>query len=263
MVSPPHGATPTSGNIEISSEPTGSNVDAITINGLIHTYARRGQHIEVLRGVALRVERGAYISLVGPSGSGKSTLLAILGGLERPQLGNVVVGGTSLAGLSGDALAQFRLSTVGFVFQHFGLLDALTAAENVELALALAGIKRSNRRGRALELLDSVGLGARTDHRPFELSGGERQRVAIARAIANEPDIILADEPTGNLDVDSADAVIDLLGSLRREQGSTLVIVTHNPAIASLADTHYRLTDGLLVSAVDSHVEERSGHGVE
>ena len=261
-MSTPNGVTPTSGSIEIASDHTDSVGDAIAIDGLIHTYARRGQRIDVLRGVELRVQRGAYISLVGPSGSGKSTLLAILGGLERPQHGNVTVGGTSLSGLSGDALAQFRLSTVGFVFQHFGLLDALTAAENVELALALAGVNRSSRRRRALELLGNVGLGDRTAHRPFELSGGERQRVAIARAIANAPEIILADEPTGNLDVDSADAVITLLGSLRREQGSTLVIVTHNPAIAALADTHYRLTDGLLVSAIGPNVKQGADDGV-
>ncbi|MCU1490305.1 MAG: Cell division transporter, ATP-binding protein FtsE [Acidimicrobiaceae bacterium] len=221
----------------------------ILVEGLSHTYARRGSAVEVLRDVRLRVERGAYASLVGPSGSGKSTLLSVLGGLERPQSGTVVVGGTELTGLSGDALARFRRSTVGFVFQHFGLLDTLTASENVELALTLGGMSRAARRRRADELLGDVGLAGRAEHRPFELSGGERQRVAIARAIANEPEVILADEPTGNLDVDSAAAVAALLESLRDERGTTLVVVTHNPALAALADFHLRLVDGQLVGA--------------
>ncbi|HWD25113.1 MAG TPA: ABC transporter ATP-binding protein [Acidimicrobiales bacterium] len=262
MTSTPRDITPSSVSSVAGLEPSVSERAAIEIDGLFHTYARRGERIDVLRGVSLRVKPGAYISLVGPSGSGKSTLLSVLGGLERPQLGSVVVGGTVLTGLSGDALARFRLSTVGFVFQHFGLLDALTAAENIELALALAGANRATRRRRAVELLQSVGLGGRSDHRPFELSGGERQRVAIARAIANGPKIILADEPTGNLDVDSANAVMELLGSLRREQGTTLVIVTHNPVIAALAETHYRLTDGSLVSAADPQIEQRPDDGV-
>src|SRR5271154_1210217 len=165
------------------SEPT------VLVEGLSHRYVRRDSTLEVLRNVHLVMERGAYVSLVGPSGSGKSTLLAVLGGLERPQQGSVIVGGTSLSGLSGNDLAHFRLNTVGFVFQHFGLLEALTASENVELALSLAGVRRGVRRQRAVDLLGSVGLTHRANHRPLELSGGERQRVAIARAIANEPDI--------------------------------------------------------------------------
>jgi putative ABC transport system ATP-binding protein len=224
-----------------------SGTGAITIDGLSHTYVRRNSTIEVLSGVELHVDAGAYVSLVGPSGSGKSTLLAILGGLERPQTGVVIVGGTSLSGLSGDALARFRRTTVGFVFQHFGLLEAFTATENVEIALALAGVGRNDRHRKARDLLGSVGLSARVGHRPFELSGGERQRVAIARAIANEPEIILADEPTGNLDVGSAEGVVELLGALRAERGTTLVVVTHNPAIAALAEIRRRLVDGRLV----------------
>ncbi len=221
---------------------------AIEIDGLSHTYARRGSVVEVLRDANLRVDRGAYVSLVGPSGTGKSTLLAVLGGLERPQHGSVIVCGTSLSGLSGNDLAHFRLNTVGFVFQHFGLLEALTASENVELALSLAGVRRDVRRQRAVDLLGSVGLTHRIDHRPLELSGGERQRVAIARAIANEPEILLADEPTGNLDVASAEVVVELLATLRAERSTTLVVVTHNPAIAKLAESHYRIENGALVA---------------
>jgi ABC-type lipoprotein export system ATPase subunit len=223
----------------------------IVVEGLSHTYHRRETSIEVLRDVALRVEHGEYVSLVGSSGSGKSTLLAVLGGLERPQTGSVAVAGTDLAGLSGDELARYRRTTVGFVFQHFGLLEALTALENVELALTLTGMPLGARRRRSSDLLGSVGLAERLDHRPFELSGGERQRVAIARAIANEPELILADEPTGNLDVESAEAVAALLESLRDERGCTVVVVTHNPAMAALADRHFALVDGSLVRADD------------
>jgi putative ABC transport system ATP-binding protein len=219
---------------------------SIAVADLSHTYTRRHESLEVLKRVDLLVEPGSYVSLVGPSGSGKSTLLAILGGLERPQSGQVVVEGTDLVGLSGDELAAYRRTTVGFVFQHFGLLDALTALENVELALTLTGRPRGERRRRSIDLLGSVGLAARIDHRPYELSGGERQRVAIARAMANEPALILADEPTGNLDTDSATAVADLLSALRYERGCTLVVVTHNLAMAARADRQFALDDGHL-----------------
>ena len=224
-----------------------SGTGSIAIDNLSHTYLRRGSPINVLSGVELHVDPGAYVSLVGPSGSGKSTLLAILGGLERPQSGNVAVGGTNLSGLSGDDLAYFRRTTVGFVFQHFGLLEAFTASENVEIALAFAGVARNARHRQARDLLGSVGLAARVDHRPFELSGGERQRVAIARAIANEPQVILADEPTGNLDVGAAEAVAELLSTVRTARATTLIVVTHNPAMAALAAIRRRIVDGRLV----------------
>jgi putative ABC transport system ATP-binding protein len=238
------------------SEPT------VLVEGLSHRYVRRDSTLEVLRDVHPVMERGAYVSLVGSSGSGKSTLLAVLGGLERPQSGRVTVAGTDLASLSGDGLALYRRKTVGFVFQHFGLLEALTAVENVELALTLNGVSSSVRRHRAAELLGDVGLAARLSHRPHELSGGERQRVAIARAIANDPDLILADEPTGNLDVEAAETVADLLSSLRRDRGCTLVVVTHNPAMASHADTHYALRDGRLAEVAMQVADSRgrSGH---
>lgn len=189
------------------------------------------------------------MSLVGSSGSGKTTLLSLLGGLERPQTGSVVVGGHDLTALSGDGLAAYRRSTVGFVFQHFGLLDALSAVENVELALTLSGTRRHRRRLRAAELLEGVGLAERLTHRPAQLSGGERQRVAIARALANQPALILADEPTGDLDEETATTVADLLGSVRVEQGCTVLVVTHSAALAARAERRISLSAGRLTTA--------------
>ena len=173
---------------------------SIVVEGLGHRYASRSDTVTVLDGLDLVVDGGAHVALTGASGSGKSTLLCVLGGLESPQVGSVTVAGHDLAGLDREALARFRRDTVGFVFQHFGLLDALTASENIELACALAGVGVAERRRRAAELLAAVGLEPRGGHRPLELSGGERQRVAIARALANRPRLVLADEPTGNLD---------------------------------------------------------------
>jgi putative ABC transport system ATP-binding protein len=219
---------------------------AVEVEALSHRYVRREGTLEVLGDVSMVMEPGAYFSLVGASGSGKSTLLAVLGGLERPQAGRVVVTGIDLVSLNGDELAHYRRTAVGFVFQHFGLLEALTALENVELALTLNGVGPSRRRRRAADLLGDVGLAARMSHRPYELSGGERQRVAIARAIANEPDLILADEPTGNLDVESAHVVADLLASVRSDRGCALLVVTHNPTMAALADSHFALVGGRL-----------------
>lgn len=201
----------------------------------------------VLRDVSLDIGEGEYVSLVGPSGSGKTTLLSLVGGLDRPQDGEIRVGGHDLHTLSGDGLARFRRDTVGFVFQHFGLLEALTARENVELALTLAGVASpKGRRRQATTLLERVRLGRRLDHRPPELSGGERQRVAIARAIANSPRILLADEPTGDLDDDTASDVGDLLEQLRHEDGCTLLVVTHQRQLAARAERHLSLGRGRL-----------------
>jgi putative ABC transport system ATP-binding protein len=194
--------------------------------------------------VAFDVPAGEYATVTGPSGAGKSTLLSILGGLERPQSGQVEVAGHDLSALKGDELAAYRRTTVGFVFQHFGLLDALTAAENVELACTLAGMRGGERRRRAAQLWDDVGRAPRAAHRPGQLSGGERQRVAIARALANEPRLVLADEPTGNLDEASAERVIELLERLPRERGCTLVVVTHNHALAARGGRKLSLHDG-------------------
>lgn len=212
------------------------------VRGVGHRYGA----VTVLDGLDLDLPAGGYLALMGASGAGKSTALALIGGLERPQRGTVVVGGQALDRLAGDALADYRRRTVGFVFQHFGLLETLTALENVELALALDGVGRMERRARARELLAAVRLGGREEHRPSALSGGERQRVAVARALANRPRLILADEPTGNLDATAARVVLDLLGSLRSEHGCSLLVVTHNPVVARRADVSCELADGRL-----------------
>jgi putative ABC transport system ATP-binding protein len=222
-------------------------VPFVEVEGLSHRYVRREGTLHVLQEVSFEIEAGSYVSLVGRSGSGKSTLLAVLGGLEPPQNGRVTVNGTDIGTLKGNELADYRRKSVGFVFQHFGLLEACTALENVELALILSGTAPKARRKRARELLGDVGLVGRLSHRPHELSGGERQRVAIARAIANDPGLILADEPTGNLDVEAAETVADLLESLRSLRGCTVLVVTHNPAMAEHADIHLALDQGQLV----------------
>ncbi len=219
---------------------------AVTLHNLAHGYDTPRGRLVVLDGVSLDLPAGGYAAVTGSSGAGKTTLLAILGGLERPEGGACLVGGEDVARLAGDDLAAYRRTTVGFVFQHFGLLDTLTAAENVELACTLAGVPAAQRRARAAELLDAVGLTARARHRPAAMSGGERQRVAIARAMANQPRLLLADEPTGNLDDDSAERVIDLLETVRRRHGCTLVVVTHNRDLAARAVHHFHLDKGRL-----------------
>jgi len=209
------------------------------------------------------VPAGGYASLIGASGAGKTTLLAILGGLEPPQRGSVLVGDIDLASLKGDGLARYRRTTVGFVFQHFGLIGTLSAMENVELASILTCLPRRARRARTLALLHAVGLGQRTTHKPGELSGGERQRVAIARALANEPRLILADEPTGNLDEASARGVIELLEQLHAERGCTVLVVTHNRAIACRASQQIALTRGRMVSASNDLSADRESSALD
>jgi putative ABC transport system ATP-binding protein len=195
----------------------------------------------------MEIPAGGYAAVTGVSGAGKSTLLSILGGLERAQAGSVCVGEVDLTALRGAELARFRRERVGFVFQDFGLLTMLTARENVELALTLAGVGRRERRAQAEQLLSEVGLAARASHRPTRLSGGELQRVAIARALANRPAVLLADEPTGNLDESSAGRVMEMLEQLRAERGCTLVVVTHNPELAARAEQRLRLSRSQLV----------------
>jgi putative ABC transport system ATP-binding protein len=227
---------------------TGTGGVDISVRGLAHTYRSPEGPVPVLDGVDLDVEAGAFVAVTGPSGAGKTTLLAVLGGLERPQRGSVRVGGVDLAGLGGDALAAYRRRTVGFVFQDFGLLGALSAQENVELALTFAGMSPRKRATRAHDLLDAVGLSARRTHRPNALSGGECQRVAIARALANQPSLVLADEPTGNLDDAATETVLELLTALPAVHGCTVVVVTHNAHVAGRADRQLTLRDHALVA---------------
>jgi predicted ABC-type transport system involved in lysophospholipase L1 biosynthesis ATPase subunit len=218
----------------------------LDVTGLTHRYRSRAGDLTVLEGLDLHVDADDHVVITGSSGSGKSTLLAVLGGLDAPQSGDVVVAGHDLHRLGRNDLADYRREIVGFVFQHFGLLDTLTAAENVELACTLAGHAARHRRRRAAELLGAVGLADRSDHRTSQLSGGERQRVAVARALANEPRLVLADEPTGNLDDDSSQRVVDLLESLPHDHGCTLVIVTHDHRLTPRARRHLHLADGRL-----------------
>jgi putative ABC transport system ATP-binding protein len=203
--------------------------------------------VEALRGIDLVVTRGEFVAVVGPSGSGKSTLLNLIGCLDTPTDGDYALAGETVAGLDRDRLADVRNRRVGFVFQNFNLLPQLTALENVEMPLLFGGVGRRERKRRALEQLDKVGLADRVEHRPPELSGGEMQRVAIARALAMEPDIVLADEPTGNLDTGSGSDVMGLMSELW-EQGRTLVVVTHDTSLAKRANRVVEIRDGLIVS---------------
>ena len=204
--------------------------------------------VRALAGVSLGVEGGEFVAIQGTSGSGKSTLLNLFGGLDRPTSGEILFAGESLAPLSSREMSRYRLRRVGMIFQSFNLIPTMTARQNVALALAFAGLSRAARRGRSLELLDRVGLAARAEHRPAELSGGEQQRVSIARALANEPQVLLADEPTGNLDSGRAAEVIELLDRMRRREGKTVVLVTHDQELARAhADRTIRLKDGMVV----------------
>jgi len=210
---------------------------------LRQTYDLGGEHLEILRGVDLEVARGEVLFLRGASGAGKSTLLYILAGLERPRSGSVTFEGEVLADLKGDRQALLRNRRMGFVFQSYFLLPELTALENVLLPSMLGGGRND---AKARELLDRVGLSGRLDHLPSQLSGGEQQRVAITRSLVNDPGILFADEPTGNLDAATGRGIVDLLLGLSREDGRTLVSVTHDPALAALGDRQLQLADGHL-----------------
>ena len=216
----------------------------VEAQGLARGYRMGEVTVQALRGVDLAVDEGEVIVLLGPSGSGKTTLLNLLGGLDSPTAGDVVVEGEAIGAYDARQLADYRARKVGFVFQFFNLLPSLTAAENVEFALALVEHVRSTARRRALELLDRVGLAERADHFPGQLSGGEQQRVAIARALANTPRLLLCDEPTGSLDVETGRQVLSVLHDTGRDTGAAIVLVTHNSAIAPMADRVLHLRDG-------------------
>ena len=222
------------------------NQAVIDIQGITKTYVNGKLSVPVLYGIDLQVNKGEFVSIMGPSGSGKSTFMNILGCLDRPTIGSYRLNGDEVATLSDDELAFVRNKQIGFVFQSFNLLTKLTALENVALPMIYAGMDKKSRNERAAALLSSVGLGDRMDHLPSELSGGQRQRVAIARALANNPAIIMADEPTGNLDSKSTIDVMNIFRGLY-EEGRTIILVTHEPEIATYASRNVVLRDGLIV----------------
>lgn len=218
----------------------------IQVQGVTKAYTRGGETLVVLDHLDLEVPEGEFFALMGPSGSGKTTLLNIIGGLDEADSGEVVVAGEDLAALSGSELASWRAENVGFIFQGFNLIPVLTALENVELPLALTPLSRAERKKHAMYALELVGMADRAKHRPGQLSGGQEQRVAIARALATDPKVIVADEPTGDLDRDSADQVLTLMERLSKEMNKTLLMVTHDPLAAERATTVVHLDKGTL-----------------
>jgi putative ABC transport system ATP-binding protein len=217
------------------------------VRDLVRDYAIGESVVHAVRGVSFSLGRGKLIALQGRSGSGKTTLLTLLGGLERPTSGQVWIDGAEVTAMNEDALVELRRHRLGFIFQTFGLIPILSAAENVEVPLRLAGVERRVRAERARALLDMVGLGERAKHRPDELSGGEQQRVAIARALANQPPLLLADEPTGQLDSRTGRTIMQLLRRLVEHEGVTALVATHDPNLIDLADRVLILRDGRLV----------------
>ena len=239
--SPETGKRSTSSGVESPREAI------IRCQGIARTFWRGKERLDVLDGLDLEIPEGAFEALMGPSGSGKTTLLNLIAGLDRPTAGSITVAGKRLEQLGDAALAHWRSQTIGFVFQHFNLIPVLTALENVELPLLLTKLSAKERKTRAQTALRVVGLEDRMSHRPHQLSGGQEQRVGIARAIVHDPRIIVADEPTGELDRQSADEVLTLLERLNQEFGKTIVMVTHDPAAAERARVQLRLDKGRLL----------------
>ena len=226
---------------------------AVDVQNVRKIYKRDTQELVVLDGIDLQVPDGEFVALMGPSGSGKTTLLNLIAGIDRPTSGSVVVGGTDVTKLSEGQLAKWRSRSVGFIFQFYNLIPVLTAVENVELPLLLTSLSKKARRDRALTALRVVGLADRATHYPRQLSGGQEQRVAIARAIVADPAVLVADEPTGDLDAKSAEDILTLLDTLNREFKKTIVMVTHDPRAASRAHVERHLDKGILATSLNRH----------
>ena len=219
----------------------------IEVSDLQKIYVMGKAQVHALAGVSLQVPRGEFCCLMGASGSGKSTLLHLIGGLDRATAGEITVAGQKLSELDENDLATYRRARIGFVFQSFNLVSTMTAAQNVEFPMLFARVAAAERRRRAQHLLAAVGLGERSQHKPTELAGGEQQRVALARALVNQPTLLLADEPTGNLDSRTGQEIIDIMLRANREAGITILMVTHDPAVARCADRVVRLKDGRIL----------------
>jgi len=222
----------------------------VIVNSLVRAYKLGRIEVQALRGLSLKVEAGGMVSIIGPSGSGKTTLLNILGGLDRATAGTITVGDTTVTALAPSELVGYRREVVGHIFQALNLIPTLTAEENVELPMMAAGVPRSTRSSRTKELLNTVGLLDIRDHKPDEMSGGEQQRVAIAAALANDPPLLLADEPTGELDSVNAKMVTDFLVKVNRELGKTVIMVTHDQNVARAADSIMRIEDGVIKASL-------------
>ena len=225
----------------------GKAAATVNVQNVRKVYHRDSQEIVVLDGINLEVPQGEFVALMGPSGSGKTTLLNLIAGIDRPTSGKVVVGGTDVGTLSEGALAKWRSQNVGFIFQFYNLIPVLTALENVELPLMLSHLSRRQRRERALTALKIVGLADRSEHYPKQLSGGQEQRVAIARAVVTDPKVLVADEPTGDLDAKSAEEILNLMQTLNQEFKKTIVMVTHDPRAAQRAHSQKHLEKGVLL----------------
>jgi putative ABC transport system ATP-binding protein len=222
-------------------------IPVIETRDLVKEYPQGDTALRVLNKVNLTVTEAEFMAIMGPSGSGKSTILNMIGALDKPTSGKVFIKGTDLSTLSDNQLAELRNREIGFIFQFFNLVSRMSALSNVELPMSIAGTPRAKRKGRAIELLEMVGLGRRMDHKPTELSGGEQQRVAIARALVNNPSVLLCDEVTGNLDSKTGEDIMHLLRDLNKEQGKTFVLITHDPVVAQSTDRLIQLHDGAIV----------------